>query len=60
MQIKIKMTEIATGKSGFVFKNATDAENAQRIVSNMNKLNEETARLTGKAIRFVFSLVVLF
>jgi hypothetical protein len=57
MNIKIKMTEIATGNCGFVFNNAT-ADNAVKIVADMNRLNQEAARITGKAIRFVFSIVV--
>lgn len=53
---KILMTEIETGKQGFVFNKATD-EHAEQLVITMNKLNEEAARLTGKAVRFVFSIV---
>ncbi len=55
-KMKILMTEIATGKTGFVFNQAT-SENAEKIVADMNRLNQEAARLTGKAIRFVFSII---
>jgi hypothetical protein len=57
MNVKIKMTEIETGKSGFVFRNVIDVENAGRIVARLNEINRETAKLTGKAIRFMFTLV---
>lgn len=58
MKNRILMTEIETGRSGYVFREA-DTYHAQEIVIAMNKLNEETARLTGKAIRFVYSFIDL-
>ena len=60
MEYRVKMTDNLTGKSGLVFSQVTTVENANRIIAHMNKLNEESARLTSKAIRFVFSLVVKY
>lgn len=60
MQYRVKMTDNLTNKSGLVFSQITTVEHANRIIAHMNKLNEESARLTGKAIRFVFSLVVRY
>lgn len=56
MKNRILMTEIETGKSGYVFRDA-ETHHAQEIVLTMNRLNEETARLTGKAIRFIYSFI---
>lgn len=58
MKNRILMTEIETGKSGYIFREA-ETHHAQQIVIAMNKLNEETARLTGKAVRFVYSFIDL-
>lgn len=58
MKNRILMTEIETGRSGYVFREA-DTQHAQQIVIAMNNLNAETARLTGKAIRFVYSFIDL-
>ena len=60
MEYRVKMTDNQTGKSGMVFSKVSGAEQANRIVAHMNKLNEESARLTGKAIRFVFSVMVKY
>lgn len=58
MKNRILMTELETGKSGYVFREA-DTQHAQQIVLTMNKLNEEAARLTGKAVKYVYSFIDL-
>ena len=56
MKNRILMTEIETGKSGYIFREA-ETQHAQQIVLTMNRLNEETARLTGKAVKYVYSFI---
>jgi len=57
MTTRILMTKVSTGESGYVFNNATPAD-AAKIVEQMNRLDVEAARLTGQAIKYVFSLVI--
>ena len=58
MNKRILMTEIETGKSGYIFNHA-DTYHAEQIVLALNKINAETARLTGKAIKFFYSVIDL-
>ena len=53
---KILMTKIETGESGFVFRDA-DTYNALQIVQRLNELNDYTAKLTGEAVKYIYSII---
>ncbi len=54
MTTKIMMIDTQTGRKVVTFPNVMDYD-VNRIVCEMNRLNEEAARLTGKAVRYVYS-----
>ena len=54
--VKIAMRDLETGNRKVVFTCATSGQ-AIQIAAEMNRLNEEAARLTGSAIRFVYMIL---
>jgi hypothetical protein len=56
MTTKIMMIDTQTGRKVVSFPNVMDYD-VNRIVCEMNRLNEEAARLTGRAVRYVYHAV---
>lgn len=55
---KIQMTQISNDEGYVLYDNIPTFKDACAITETMNRLNEETAKFTGKAIRFVYSVIV--
>ena len=54
---KIIMTRTSDNVSHvMMFSPVATRQDADNIVARFNRLNQETAKMTGKAIRFVFSV----
>lgn len=53
--VKVAMIDLETGESKVVFRCATSRQ-ALDVAKEMTRLNEEAARLTGKVIRFIYSI----
>lgn len=54
--VKVAMRDLVTGDRKVMFRCATSKQ-AIDVAAEMNRLNEEAARLTGTAIRFIYMIL---
>lgn len=57
MIFKVKATDLETGNAMIAYRCATHTD-ALNVCKELNRLNSEAARLTGKVIRFVYSVII--
>ena len=56
MKTNVMMMEKTTGKTAIVFR-CENSLTARDIADEMNRLNQEAARLTGKAVKFIYAII---